>query len=399
MKYRTLVKDGAPISVLGFGCMRFPTRNGTIDEKRTKEQFSLAFEQGVNYFDTAYLYHHGKSEEILGRWIKERDIRKQIYIADKLPQFLIRKKEQMEEYFVTQLKRLQTEYIDYYLVHMIDSKKRWEQLKEWGIISFLEEKKKQGKIHHIGFSYHGPERDFLEIIKDYSWEFCQIQYNYLDENYQAGKKGLQCAYELGLGVIVMEPLRGGKLATGLPEEVIRIFKGFDSERTPAEWALKWIWNHKEVGLLLSGMNREEQIWENTALAEESPPYHMSNEELTIVRQAKQHYRKLMKVPCTGCNYCMPCPFGVEIPATFSDYNNQSFFGGIMPQMQYIGRKVGFFGERKSSATHCTQCGECEKHCPQNIPIRKVLKEAHQKLNNLPLTWGLTIATKVLRKNK
>lgn len=396
MQYRKLVKDGEDLSVLGYGCMRFPTRAGRIDQEKAESQMLYAYEQGVNYYDTAYPYHAGQSEVMLGKFIKKHNLRDKIYIANKLPQFLVNKPEQIESYFKTQLERLDTDYIDYYLMHMIDSMKAWEKLKSFGILDFINEKKASGQIRHIGFSFHGRPEEFIKVLEDFDWEFCQIQFNYLDEYNQAGLAGLNRAHELGIGVVIMEPLRGGNLAAKAPDKVKARFSQYKEKRSPASWALRWIWNHEEVGVVLSGMNVDEHIRENINTANETTPLSMSDEEITIVNDVKEIYRSLMKVPCTGCNYCMPCPFGVDIPGVFADYNNKYFFGGRMAQVQYISREIGAFGQEKSAVDLCTQCGKCERHCPQSIEIRDELKAAHKELDSRLMRGAFKLATRFMR---
>jgi len=381
MQYRKLIDNGDDLSILGYGCMRFPTKNGRIDEDKANEQMLYAFNEGVNYYDTAYPYHAGKSEVVLGRFIQKHQIRDRVYIADKLPAFLVTKADQIEKYFSTQLQRLDTDYIDYYLMHMLDSLKSWEKLKDLGILDFIDQKKKSGAIRHIGFSFHGRPEEFIKILEDYDWEFCQIQFNYLDEYNQAGLAGLKRAKELGIGVVIMEPLRGGNLAAKAPDRVIEKFNTYKEKRSPAHWALRWIWNHEEVAVVLSGMNVDDHIKENIHVASTTHPQSRDQEEITIVNDVKAIYKELMKVPCTGCNYCMPCPFNVDIPGTFSDYNSKYFFKDRQSQFMYIGKTVGMMGQAKSGADLCTDCGLCERHCPQEIEIRKELKNAHKTLDN------------------
>lgn len=395
MQYRKLVQGSEELSVLGYGCMRLPTRNGRIDEKLAEEQMLYAFNEGVNYYDTAYPYHAGRSEVMLGKFIKNNKIRDKVYIADKLPAFLVSKPEQIQKYFTTQLERLDTDYIDYYLMHMLDSLKSWEKLKEFGILEFIEEKKKSGAIRHIGFSFHGRPEEFIKILEDYEWEFCQIQFNYLDEYNQAGLAGLKRAYELGIGVVIMEPLRGGNLAAKAPDKVKERFNEYKEKRSPAYWALRWIWNHEEVSVVLSGMNVDEHIKENIKVANLTTANSMSEEEIKTVDDVKEIYHSLMKVPCTGCNYCMPCPVGVDIPGVFSEYNSKYFFGGQMARIQYIQRELGLFGTKKSGANLCIECGKCEKHCPQSIHIREELKTAHKDLDNRFFRFGLGIVGKIM----
>lgn len=264
--------------------------------------------------------------------------------------------------------------------------------KKFGILDFIKEKKASGAIRHIGFSFHGRPEEFIKILEDYDWEFCQIQFNYLDEYNQAGLAGLKRAHELGIGVVIMEPLRGGNLAAKAPDKVKAKFAEFEEKRSPADWALRWIWNHEEVAVILSGMNVDEHIRENIRVAKEATPNSMSPQEIRIVDDVKVIYRGLMKVPCTGCNYCMPCPLGVDIPATFTDYNDKYFFGGRQAQVMYIGRSIGMMGAGKSGADLCVDCGKCEEHCPQTIQIRQELKNAHKELNNPFIRTGLRVAS-------
>ncbi len=386
MQYRTITKNKEKLSLLGFGCMRFHTKNGAkngpVDKELAFEQMYYAYQNGVNYFDTAYIYHGGKSEGLLGEFIRRYDIRSEIYIADKLPTFLVNQPRQIEKFFTTQLERLETDYIDFYLMHMLDSMNSWERLKSFGVLEFIEEKKRTKEITNIGFSFHGRPEEFIKILEDYEWDFCQIQYNYMDENYQAGTAGLKRAYELGIGVVIMEPLRGGSLATKAPTRAVEIFRNHPVQYSPAYWALRWIMNHQEVGVVLSGMNEMDHIKENIEVASTTFPDTMTAEELQVVEDVKQVYKELMRVPCTACNYCLPCPFGVDIPSTFSDYNNKYFFGksGIR-RMQYLGRCAGIMGNGKSGPDQCVSCGKCKTHCPQNIDIPVKLKEAHKELDN------------------
>ncbi len=396
MIYRKIVESGPEVSLLGYGCMRFPKNGNTIDKSLTFSQMKYAFDEGVNYFDTAYLYHGGKSEVILGEFIKKFNIRDKLYIADKLPTFLINKAEQFEKFFQTQLERLDTDYIDFYLMHMLTCVADWEKLKSLGIIEFINEKKKSGKIRHIGFSYHGRPEDFIKILEDYPWEFCQIQFNYIDENYQAGKAGLIRARELGIGIVIMEPLRGGALANQSPDKVKELFDTYPEKRSSAYWALRFVMNHEGVSTVLSGMNVNEHIKENINVASITSENSMNQDELNVIEGAKAVYSELMKVQCTGCNYCMPCPFGVDIPLVFADYNSKYFFKGGITRFHYLGRHVGLLGE-KSGVNLCTNCGKCTKHCPQNIDIPSKLKEAHKNLDNPLLRGVLSIAKIFLGK--
>ncbi len=398
MLYRNLVKNGPDVSLLGYGCMRFPTKGTGIDKELTFSQMKLAFDNGVNYYDTAYIYHTGKSEVILGEFIKKYNIRDKVYIADKLPTFLIGKTDHIRKYFNTQLTRLDTDYIDYYLIHTLGSLSDWERLKSFGVLDFISEKKASGQIKYIGFSFHGKPQEFIKILEDYQWDFCQIQFNYLDENNQAGLAGLKRAGELGLGVVIMEPLRGGALAVKAPDKVKEIFANHKDGNSPAHWGLRFVMNHPEVSTVLSGMNVNQHIIDNVKVASTTEPNSMTAEDLAVIDQVKKVYDELMKVPCTGCGYCMPCPFGVDIPGTFNDYNSLSFFGKTarITRMQYISKCAGFLGD-KAGANQCVNCGKCIPQCPQSIAIPTKLKEAHKALDNKFLRLGCTLAAKFLKR--
>ncbi len=398
MLYRKIAENAPEVSLLGYGCMRFLSKGGTINKELAFEQLKLAYDNGVNYFDTAYPYHAGKSEVVLGEFIKKYNLRDKVYIADKLPVFLVNKREQFNKFFNTQLERLDTEYIDFYLMHMLTSMADWEKLKGLGIIEFINEKRESGKIRHIGFSYHGRPEDFINILEDYPWEFCQIQYNYIDENYQAGKVGLNRAKELGIGVVIMEPLRGGALANQAPDKVKELFENYHEKRSAAYWSLRFIMNHEGVSTVLSGMNVNEHIIDNVNVASITTENSMSEAESEVIENAKIIYSELMKVPCTGCNYCTPCPFGVDIPLIFADYNSKYFFKGGLGGIQYLARHTGAMGE-KSGVNLCTDCGKCKKQCPQNIDIPLKLKEAHKELDNVILRGALSVAMVFLGRNK
>lgn len=375
--------------------MRFPTKAGIIDKDLAHKQMYRAYQLGVNYYDTAYLYHGGQSEGVLGDFIKKCNLEGKVCVADKLPAFLVSKPEHIEKYFNTQLERLGLGKIDFYLMHSLGSFNAWKRLKSFGIEDFIAEKKASGQIGHIGFSFHGRLEDFIEILEDYDWDFCQIQFNYLDENYQAGLSGLKRAAELGIGVVVMEPLRGGSLAAKAPDKVNDIFSktpaGDGLIHSSAYWGLRWVMNHPEVSVVLSGMNDYKHIEENAGVASQSSSGTMTDAEIQVIEEVKKVYHRLMKVPCTACNYCMLCPFGVDIPATFSNYNSKYFFGGNLTLMvQYAGRCTGFIGKKKSGANLCKNCGKCKTKCPQSIDIPVKLREAHKALSNPLLTLGLNI---------
>ncbi len=400
MQYRKLVKGGDDISLLSYGCMRFPTKSGgRVNKELAFEQMYYAYQNGVNYFDTAYIYHAGKSEVILGEFIQKYNIRDKVYIADKLPAYLVNKPEHIEKFFTTQCERLSVNCIDYYLMHTLDSFTAWEKLKSLGIINFIKQKKETGQIRYIGFSFHGMPEEFVKILEDYEWDFCQIQYNYLDEHYQAGVAGLKKAYERGVGVVIMEPLRGGSLAIKAPTKVKQIFDSYPEKRSPAYWALRWIMNQQEVGIVLSGMNDFDHIKENILVACDTEINSMSADELAMIDKVKATYNELMKVPCTGCNYCMPCPFGVDIPSAFNCYNSKYFFNSSMARKQYLSASAGLLSGKKSGADLCTNCKKCVKHCPQHIDIPVKLKEAHAELDNVFMRFAFTVIAKFMHRRK
>jgi predicted aldo/keto reductase-like oxidoreductase len=377
MLYRTMGKTGERVGVLGYGCMRFPRKDRKIDEERTEKQIVSAIEQGVNYFDTAYIYPN--SETVLGK-ILAKGHRDKVMIASKLPTFMVHSFKDMENILETQLKRLQTDHIDYYLMHNLNSMEGWQRLKQLGAEEFLVQAKKAGKIRHIGFSYHGDKFQFKQIIDDYPWEFCQIQYNYMDENNQAGREGLEYAASKGLGVSIMEPLRGGLLARRNPN-IEAVFNQSDIKRTPAEWALRFVWNHPGVSVVLSGMNEESQIVENIKIANSARPNSLSESELQYIAEAKKALSEKLKVGCTGCGYCMPCPAGVNIPMCFAYYNDRFVYDDPKVKHHYMGMLAGIDGGKPSYASLCKSCGKCEKHCPQHILIRDQLKDVSEEMES------------------
>ncbi len=376
MLYREMGKTGDKVSVLGYGCMRFPRKDRRIDEERAERQVLSAIERGVNYFDTAYIYPN--SEAVLGN-ILAKGQRDKVMIATKMPPIMIHSQKDMENTLQTSLKRLQTDHIDYYLMHAVSGMEGWQRLKQLGIEEFLEKTKKSGKINRIGFSYHGDQRQFKAIIDDYPWDFCQIQYNYLDEHTQAGKAGLEYAASKGVGVSIMEPLRGGLLARRMPDQVQALWDEAEIKRTPVEWALKWVWDHPEVSTVLSGMNEEAQLDENIAIANTAYPKTLRAEELAIIDQAKELLAGMLKVGCTGCGYCMPCPAGVNIPMCFGYYNNKNMFPKSTAKAEYFGMTMGIDGGKPAFASLCKYCGKCERHCPQNLPVQQLLKQVSKEM--------------------
>jgi len=378
---------GNKLSALGLGCMRFPR-----DKAECERMILTAIEGGVNFFDTAYIYPN--SEKTLGEILAKNNVRKEIYLSTKLPFLKCKKYEDFDRFFDEQLKRLQTDYIDYYFLHNVTGATQWKLYKEMGIERWISEKKASGKIKQIGFSYHGISDDFIQIIDDYSWDFCMIQYNYADENYQAGKMGLKAAAAKGIPVIVMEPLLGGRLATGLPKQAVQLFAKYDKERTPAEWALRWLWNQEEVTVVLSGMSSEQIMKTNLDSLDRFTS--LTEEELALYDEVIEEFKKAYKIKCTACNYCLPCPKGINIPACFSAYNN-SYSQGFVTGMTLYLTSTSAMSEKRNSPNVCTQCGVCERNCPQNIGIRGDLKLVTKRFESLPLRIGLNVARKVLTK--
>ncbi len=378
MQYRIVPKNGDKLSVLGFGCMRLPMKEQVVDEERAIKQIRLAIENGVNYVDSAPPYHMGKSEKVLGKALLD-GYRNKVKIATKLTPFMLHKAEDMEKMLNTQLQKLQTDHIDYYLLHGLEAE-FWKKMQRFGALKFLKKAKKEGKIVNLGFSFHGSISTFKEIIEANDWTMCQIQYNFLDEKLQAGTEGLKYAASKKLAVMVMEPLRGGSLANKLPAEAKKIYDAASIKRTPAEWGLQWVWNHPEVTLVLSGMNQKKQILENIATAESALPNSMNPNELKVIKSVSDAYRKLLKVSCTGCQYCMPCPNGVNIPRNFQAYNDLYISGDEqqargMYAMFLMGGLTGI----RADAALCKDCKQCMVRCPQGINIPEKLEEVAKEI--------------------
>lgn len=374
MQYR-LDKYGNPISILGYGCMRFTKRGNSFDIDKAEKEVMTAIRQGVNYLDTAFAYLG--NEVAVGEILSRNNCRKQVNIATKLPQYLVKSREVAEKYFQEELSRLKTDYIDYYLMHMLTDVVSWEKLKGIGIEEWIQEKKNAGQIRNIGFSFHGNTEMFLRLLDVYDWDFCQIQYNYMDEHSQAGKKGLKAAYEKGIPVIIMEPLRGGKLVDLLPEEAKRLIAMNERNWSCAEWALRWLWEQPEVMCVLSGMNSLEMVEENLRIASEAQVGEFTHDDFEMIQEIKKEINRYMKVGCTACGYCLPCPANVDIPGAFRCYNAMYMENKKSGRTDYL-RSTAMRHE-PSSASNCVGCGKCEQHCPQALPIRKHLKEAAREL--------------------
>lgn len=370
MIYNNFGKQDWQTSILGLGCMRLPIIDGdseNINEEKAIELIRYAIDNGINYIDTAWPYHGGNSEELVGKALSE-GYREKVKLATKLYTPGVESIEDCEYYLNKQLERLQTDHIDLYLLHALN-RKYWANYKSVNIIEWLEEKKKEGKIKNIGFSFHDSYDLFEEIIDYYDWDFCQIQYNYLDTEFQAGKKGLKYAKDKDIAVVVMEPLRGGTLAKTPPVEVKSILDKNNNERNAVEWSLQWLWNQEEVDVVLSGMSNMRQLKENIELASKADENRLNKKEMDLIKKARRKFLDIFPVACTGCNYCIPCPVGVAIPNIFSLYNEAHIYD------QYETNKKQYFKiSEDSRADNCIECEQCEEVCPQNLEIIDSLKD-------------------------
>lgn len=379
MEYRNFGKTNFKPSALGFGCMRLPQIAGDesrIDEPEATRMVHYAIDQGVNYFDTAWSYHGGQSEVFLGKAL-QNGYREKVALATKMPSWLIEKQEDFDHYFSTQLERLQTDHIDFYLLHTMNQG-FWDTYLKLNIFDWAEKQLADGKIRHLGFSFHDEYPVFEKILTGYDhWDFCQIQYNYMDTDYQAGERGLKLAAEHGLGVVVMEPLKGGKLAIEVPPNPVKnVFDQAETPRKPAEWALQWLWNQPEVGVVLSGMSTWEQVDLNLASASRSGVGSLSAEEVQIVEQVRDAWQGLSPVACTHCEYCLPCPSDVLIPQIFEIYNNSMMYDQQERGQRAYQNQIA----EASRADACIECGTCEDLCPQHLTIIDYLKDAHAYLS-------------------
>ncbi|MCL2669124.1 MAG: aldo/keto reductase [Syntrophaceae bacterium] len=372
MLYRKMSKTTEELSILGFGCMRFPVReDGKIDEEQAAEMLRYAIDHGVNYVDTAYLYHNGASEPFVGR-ILAGGYREKVQLATKLPSWLVMCRADMDKYLAEQLMRLRTDHLDYYLVHGLNTE-RWKKLSELGLTEFLDKALADGRIRHAGFSFHDNLEPFQKIADGYDWTFTQIQYNFMDERYQAGTEGLRYAARKGLGIVVMEPIRGGLLARDL-EGVREIWQQAKTLQPPAAWALRWVWNHPEVTVVLSGMSTLEQVRQNVALADSGWADSLSKSELVLYEKVRKELENRTIIPCTGCKYCIPCPHGVNIPDCFETFNQGHMYKAKEQTARVYSMRLGeFFDGALHFASLCRECGECEEKCPQSLPIREHLK--------------------------
>ena len=393
MRYRLNPKNGDKISQLGLGCMRFPRKSGRVDQEKANALVEAAIETGINYFDTAYIYPG--SEEALGKALKAVGKRDEVFIASKLPHFMCRKPEDFDKIFNTQLERLQTDRIDYYFIHMLCSEESWEFLRSLGIEEWIERKRSEGSVRNAGFSFHGGRDAFLRLLEVFDWDFCMVQYNYFDEHAQAGKYGVKAANKMGLPVFIMEPLRGGLLVNGLSTAARRAFRIADDERSPAEWALQWLFDQQEVTMVLSGMSDTAQLSENSAIAGKAGPDMLSRGELAVYKDVVEILHGTVKIPCTGCGYCMPCPAGVDIPACFSCYNGSYAFGLFSGMSQYV-QVTGFTTHVRHDASQCISCGKCEEHCPQGIRIPEELTKVKKRMKTFFIKPVMGAARKIIK---
>lgn len=372
-------KYGNNISRLGFGCMRLPQTAGIINKAAAEEQIMAAYKAGVNYFDTAYIYPG--SESVIGEIFEKNGIRKEINIATKLPHYVVKSKEAAEKIFEEELRRLRTDYIDYYLMHMLGDVAAWEKLINMGIKDWLEELKASGKIRQLGFSYHGNSDMFCKIVDAYDWDFCLIQYNYMDEHSQAGRKGLEYAHSKGLPVFIMEPLRGGKLVNKLPNEAKEIFAKHDKRHTPAQWAFKWLYNQPEVTCVLSGMNSMDMVLDNIHTASTTNPGDLVQRDLEMLQNVAKAINAKMKVGCTACGYCTTCPAGVDIPGCFSAYNRRYTESKFWGAVEYIMNTA--LRRESTAASKCIGCGKCNKKCPQGLSVKEELQNVQREMEKTP----------------
>ena len=363
------------LSILGYGCMRFTKKGTGIDLDKAEREVMRAIRGGVNYLDTAYIYPG--SEAAVGKILERNHCRDQVYIATKLPQYLIKSAAGIEKTFQEELARLRTDHIDYYLMHMITDIAQWEKLERLGIRDWIAAKKAAGQIRHIGFSYHGSTDMFLKVLNAYDWEFCQIQYNYMDEHSQAGRRGLTAAHEKGIPVIIMEPLRGGRLANKLPKSALDLIAHNPRGYTAPEWSLRWLWDQEAVTCVLSGMNSIEMIDENLKTAATAHAGSFTDADFAFIRDLKAEISAKTRVGCTGCSYCMPCPHGVDIPGTFRCLNEIDIDGRFTALKEYY--QTTAIRKKSACASMRVGCGRCERHCPQQLPIRELLRQAAKEL--------------------
>ncbi len=381
MQYREFPNMAWRPSALGFGAMRLPIIDGdqsNVDIPQAVRMIRYAVDKGVNYLDTAYFYHGGNSEVAVGEALKD-GYRQRIKLATKFPIRYVKTAADFDRVFAEQLARLQTDRVDFYLLHGLN-RRNWPLQRDLGVLQWMEDQVRAGRLGHLGFSFHDDYDLFKEIVDAYdNWTFCQVHFNYMDVDYQAGRRGVEYAARKGLGVIIMEPLRGGQLARNPPEPVARVWSTDRKQRSSVEWAFRWLWDYPEISLIISGMSATEQVIDNVAIAERAGNSRLTKNDKALIERVRQAYKGLCPVPCTGCRYCMPCPNGVEIPAVFRIYNEAVMYDDLrMGKMRYKGP----FGlGDKQDARNCLECGHCVECCPQNIPVPDWLKKAHAELTS------------------
>ena len=403
MNKRIVKRNGDELFPLGLGAMRLATKNNSIDKEVSKEYILYAIENGVNFIDTAYAYHGGESERFLGDILSLTDsegvkYRDRVKLSTKLPSWMVRAREDMDAFLNEQLRKLKTDVIDYYFIHNVDFSSVL-RLKELGLYEFLEKARADGKIKNIGFSYHGSPNEFNDLIDDFDWDMVLVQYNYSDVNAQAGIRGIQYAYERDIAVFVMEPLKGGILAGELPEKVQNLFDSVDSNRSAVDWALSWILNQKEITCVLSGMGSLNQIKENMAIAGRVEIDSLSEDERDVLKQAQDIFDSMMKINCTGCGYCLPCPKGVNIPDCFKIYNEKYLFnkkgiGPISNAMMNYYMVVGGVANKQASAGLCNHCGRCKKLCPESLDIPNELDTVRSEFELFGFNYQIKFVNKI-----
>lgn len=374
MEYRMMQNINAKTSLLGFGCMRFPlNQDGSIDEEETFAMLDKAYQAGVNYFDTAYPYHGGASEPVVGRALA-RYPRESFYLATKLPIWEVKTIDDVKTIFTKQLERLNMEYVDFYLMHALN-KERWETIKKLGILNYCEELRKEGKIRYLGFSFHDDYEVFEEIVTSYSWDFCQIQLNYMDKDTQATTKGVELAESLGIPMVIMEPVKGGSLAN-LPDDINKMFQEVRPEDSIASWALRYVGSFSNVKVILSGMSDMSQVEDNlkTFVNFES----LSDQEQQVVENVAETLHSRVQNGCTACKYCMPCPVGVNIPGSFGVWNEYHVYGNLKDTAYSWAKEI----PEEAKPKNCIKCGKCEKVCPQKISIREDLERLQKELDEV-----------------
>jgi predicted aldo/keto reductase-like oxidoreductase len=376
MQYRRFGKLDWKVSALGFGAMRLPVIDNdqaNVDEPEAIRMIRYAIDHGVNYLDTAYPYHGGNSERIVGRALKD-GYREKMKLATKLPARMCESADDFDRFFNEQMERLDTGKIDFYLLHGLNGRS-WPKVRDLGVLQWAEKKMAAGQFNHLGYSFHDDLDVFKEIVDAYDWTMCQVQYNYMDIETQAGRKGVEYAANKGLAVVVMEPLRGGKLGKQ-PEPVMKVWDSASHKRSPAEWALLWVLDQPEISVALSGMSTMEQVVENVQVASRSAPGMLTDEELALYDRVREAYQGLSPIPCTACGYCMPCPNGVDIPRNFQIYNDAVMYDDMrIGRFYYRGGRI----EEEQRADQCIECGDCLDACPQEIPIPDWLKKVHEEL--------------------